>query len=235
MNIAAGDASNTPQDLLAEEAILQRLPLSGQASEGVHRQSRLVKVRAPASAIPWILASARVHQNIEWVRSWVVKVNPDAAAAFDFEWMNAKRVAQRKQGQKGHRPVQNKDACAWVFRLKRWRMTDRSWVKLGSSASRTASSEIAVIDDQRRAKAELLLVMLTAMGHYCRGRTAISPGCCVFSSFLLRGVQRLAPPMTVVLHLTAQEMRIWRGPMTDDTCPWRAAGVLHIEMEQPPP
>ena len=45
-------------------------------------------------------------------------------------------------------------------------MTDWSWVKMGSSASREASSEIAVIDDQREAKAELLLVMLTALGFY---------------------------------------------------------------------
>ena len=116
MKIAAGDVSNIPEDLLAEEAIIQRIPLSGQASEGVHRQSRLVNVRAPTSAIPRILASAWVHQIIEWVRSWVENDNPAVASAFDFEWMNAKRIAQLKQGQKGHRPVQNKctDVCAWV-------------------------------------------------------------------------------------------------------------------------
>ena len=62
VKIAGGDVSNVPQALLAEEAIMQRIPLSSHASEGVHRHSRLVKVRAPASAIPWILASARVHQ-----------------------------------------------------------------------------------------------------------------------------------------------------------------------------
>ena len=45
-------------------------------------------------------------------------------------------------------------------------MTDWSWVKLGSSASRTDSSEMAVIDGQRRAKAELLLLMLTAMSNF---------------------------------------------------------------------
>ena len=71
VKIAAGNVSNVPQDLLAEEAIMQRIPLSSQASEGVHHQSRLNKVRAPASAIPWIPASARMHQNIEWARSWV--------------------------------------------------------------------------------------------------------------------------------------------------------------------
>ena len=86
---------------------MQRIPLCGQASEGVHRQSRLVNVRAPTSAIPRILAAAWVHQIIEWVRSWVENDNPVVAAAFDFEWMNAKRIAQLKQGQKGHRPVQN--------------------------------------------------------------------------------------------------------------------------------
>ena len=122
VKIAAGDVSNIPQDLLAEEAIMQRLLLSSQASEGVHRQSMLVKVSAPAPAKPWILASARVDQNIEWVRSWVENENPDAAAAFDFEWMNAKRTAQLGQGQNWYRPVQNKwtDVCAWVYRLKRW-------------------------------------------------------------------------------------------------------------------
>ena len=71
VKIAAGDVSNIPQDLLAEVAIMQRVPLSSQAFEGVHRQSRLVKVRAPASAILWIPASARVHQTIEWAMSWV--------------------------------------------------------------------------------------------------------------------------------------------------------------------
>ena len=113
VKIAAGDTSNIPQGLLAAEAIMQRIPLSSRASEGVHRQSRLVKVRAPASAIPWILASARVHQNIEWVRSWMETESPDAAVAFVFERMNAKRIAQLGQGQKGHRPVQNKwtDVC----------------------------------------------------------------------------------------------------------------------------
>ena len=101
---------------------MQRIPLPSQASEGVHRQSRLVEVRAPASAIPWIQGSARVHHNIEWVRSLVENENPDSPAAFDVEWMNAKRIAQLRQGQKGHRPVQNKskDVCAWVYRLKRW-------------------------------------------------------------------------------------------------------------------
>ena len=93
MGIAAGDASEVSQDLPAEEAIMQRIPLSSQAAEGAHRQTRLVKVRAPASAIPWILASVRVHQNIEWARSWVENENPDAAATFHFECMNAKRVA----------------------------------------------------------------------------------------------------------------------------------------------
>ena len=45
VKIAAGDVSNIPQDLLVEEAIMQRIPLFSQASEGVHPQSRLVKVR----------------------------------------------------------------------------------------------------------------------------------------------------------------------------------------------
>ena len=55
-------------------------------------------------------------------------------------------------------------------------MTDRSWVKLGSSASRAASREIAVIDDQRKEKAELLLVMLTAIGYYsCRRENSDQP------------------------------------------------------------
>ena len=45
-------------------------------------------------------------------------------------------------------------------------MIDWSLVKLGSSASLTASSEIAVIDDQNMAKAEMFVTMLTAMG-YC--------------------------------------------------------------------
>ena len=54
VKIAAGDASSVPQDLLAQEAVMQRISLSSQASEGVHRQTRLVRVRAPASAIPWI-------------------------------------------------------------------------------------------------------------------------------------------------------------------------------------
>ena len=99
VKIAAGNVSKKAQDLLAEEAIVQRIPLSSQASEGVHRQSRLIKVRVPASAIPWILASARVHQNIEWFWSWVENENPDATAAFGFEWMNAKRIAQLRQGQ----------------------------------------------------------------------------------------------------------------------------------------
>ena len=38
VKIAAGDVSNIPQDLLAEEVIMQRIPLSIQASEGVHPQ-----------------------------------------------------------------------------------------------------------------------------------------------------------------------------------------------------
>ena len=75
VKIAAGDVFNIPQDLLAEEAIVHRIPLSSQASEGVHRQSRLVKVRALASAVPWIPASARVHQNIERVRPGVENEN----------------------------------------------------------------------------------------------------------------------------------------------------------------
>ena len=139
VKIAAGDVSNIPQDLLAEEAVVQRIPLSRQASEGVHRQSRLVNVSAPTSATPWIPVSARMHQNIEWARSWVENENPDAAAAFDFEWMNAKRIAQLRQGQRGHRPVQNKltDVCNWVCRLKRWRI-----LLLARPAGRSRSSMI---------------------------------------------------------------------------------------------
>ena len=89
VKIAAGDVSNIPQDLLDEEAIIQRIPMSSQESEGVHRQSRLVRMRAPA--VPWIPASARVHQNIEWVRSWAEKRIQMRAAAFDFEWKNKDR------------------------------------------------------------------------------------------------------------------------------------------------
>ena len=39
-------------------------------------------------------------------------------------------------------------------------------MKLVSSASRAASSAMAVVDDRRKAKAELLLVMFTAMDCY---------------------------------------------------------------------
>ena len=181
-------------------------------------------MHAPASAIPWILASARVHQNIEWVRSWVENENPDAAAAFDFEWMKAKRIAQLRQEQNGHRPVQNKwtDVCAWVYRLKLWRLTDWSWVKLGSSASRAASTEIAVIDDQRKAKAELLPVVLTATGYFSlplenSDQPLVFQVARVSSAPLkvLRGVQWPAPSKTVGLHLAAQVVRIWRGSVTD--------------------
>ena len=85
------------------------------------------------------MASARVHQNMEWVRSWVENENPDAAA-FDFEWMiAAKRIARTFAL-----------GCTYLF--QRWRMTDWSWAKLGSYASRTASSEIGVIEDQQKAK-----------------------------------------------------------------------------------
>ena len=148
VKIAAGDVSKVPQDLVAKEAIMQRVPLSSQASEGGHRQTRLVKVRAPASAIPWILASAREHQNIERVRSWAENENPDAAAAFDFEWMNAKRIAQLRHSQKKkYRPVLSTwtDVCAWMCRLQRWRLTDWSWVILGTSASRSDRRSCSVI------------------------------------------------------------------------------------------
>ena len=123
VKIAAGDVSNIPQDLLADEAI--------NASQSARTH------------ICDILDSCfRVGAPVEWVRSWVENKNPDAAEAFDFEWMNAKRIAQHSQGQKGHRPVVNKrtDVCARVYRLKRWGMSDGSWVKLGCSSSRTVSS-----------------------------------------------------------------------------------------------
>ena len=75
VKIAAGDVSNIPHDVLAVEAIMQRILLSSQASEGVHRQTGLVKVRAPAPALLWISASALVHQNIECVRFRVENEN----------------------------------------------------------------------------------------------------------------------------------------------------------------
>ena len=94
-------------------------------------------------------------------------------------------------------------------------MTDGSWVKLGSSASRTASSEIAVIDDQRRAKSELVLVMLTAMSYNSlpqenSDQPLVFQVTRVSSALLmaLRGVQWPAPSSTVGLHLTAQVIRI---------------------------
>ena len=111
-------------------------------------------------------------------------------------------------------PMQNKwtDVCAWVYRLKRWGITDWSWVELGSSASRTASSEIAVIDDQRNAQAQLLLVILTAAGYCLPQENSDQP--MVFKVTrvssaplkVLRGVQWAAPLKTVGLHLTAQVM-----------------------------
>ena len=63
VKIADGGVPDIPQDSFAEEAIMLRIPLSCQASEGAHRQSRLVKVRALASSIAWILASARVPEH----------------------------------------------------------------------------------------------------------------------------------------------------------------------------
>ena len=66
VKIAAGDVSNIPQDWNAQEAIMQRIPLSSQASEGVHRETRLVKVRPPASAIPWILATSAEIVDVRW-------------------------------------------------------------------------------------------------------------------------------------------------------------------------
>ena len=166
--------------------------------------------------------------------------NPDAAAAFDFVLINAKRIAQLRQGQKGHLPVQNKwtDVCAWVYRLKRWGMTDWSWVKLGFSASRAAGSEIAVDNDQRKAKAELLLVMLTAVGYYSlpqenSDQPLVFQKTRVSSAPLkvLRGVQVPAPPKTVGLHLKAQVMRSWRGSATDGNitiCP--QADATHMDL-----
>ena len=83
-------------------------------------------------------------------------------------------------------------------------------VKLCFSASRAASSEIAVIDDQRRAKTGLLLVMLTAVGYHSlpqenSDHPLVFQVTRVSSAPLkvLRGVQWPAPPKTVGLHLTA--------------------------------
>ena len=81
-------------------------------------------------------------------------------------------------------------------------------------ASRAASSEITVIGDQCKAKAELLLVMLTAVPQ----ENSVQPlvfQVTVFSVPLkvLCGVQ-WPVPKTVGLHLTAQVMRIRRGSVT---------------------
>ena len=67
---------------------MQRIPLSSQASEGVNRQTRLVRVRAHLGfKLP--RGCTRVHKNIERARSQAENENPEAA--FDFEWMEAKR------------------------------------------------------------------------------------------------------------------------------------------------
>ena len=117
-------------------------------------------------------------------------------------------------------------------------MTDWSWVKLGSLASRAASRDIAVIDYQRKVKAELLLVMLTAVV-YCSLPQENSDQPLVFqvtrvSSValnVLRGVQRFAPPKTVGLHWTAQVMRIWRGSVTDSNITtFPEADATHMDL-----
>ena len=78
-----------------------------------------------------------------------------------------------------------------------------------SSASRAASSEIAVIDDHRKAKTELLLVMLTGMSYYSLPQEN-SDQPLVFqvtrvSSAPLKVSRRAwpAPPKTVGLHLSS--------------------------------
>ena len=83
------------------------------------------------------------------------KENPDTAVAFDFEWINAKRVAQLTDGKEAHRQVVNKwtDVRAWVCLLQRWKRTDWSLVRLGSSASGTrpaARPRLSMIRNKRR-------------------------------------------------------------------------------------
>ena len=134
------------------------IPLSSQASEGVHRQSSLVKVRAPAS---WILASARVHQNIEGVRCWVENENPAAAAAFDFEWMNAKRIAQFRQGQNGHRPVQNK----WTLEALGNDRLVLGEIGLARPAKRSRSSVIKLLKHRCRPSQQLMTLVAPETNH----------------------------------------------------------------------
>ena len=161
-----------------------------------------------ASATPWILASTRVHQKID-----------------------AKRIAQLRRGQK-RAPTSGEwtDICAWVHRLKRWGMTDLSSVKLGSSASHTASSEIAVVNGQKK---RLTSMSCHSLSQEKSDQPLVFSVTRVSSALLmvLRGVQCLAPSKTVGLHQTSQVMRIWRGPLTDGNITvFPEAGATHMDL-----
>ena len=216
--VAGGNVTEIRQGLLDEERVMRRIPLSSQHGEGVHRQSRLVKIRSPSSGMPWVLATARVEQNIAWVKTWVENENPDAAAAFDFEWVNAKRIAQHRRGKRAFRPVWNKwsTVCDWVYRLKQWGRIDWSPLRVGRPAAMAAhDGEPGTIVDQRCAQAELLQQMLKQGSYYSlplenQEEPLIFQVARISSAPLkvLRGIQYPGPPKTLGLHLVVQMLRV---------------------------
>ena len=94
--IAGGDVSDIPQALVDEEAAWKKMPLSSSRAEGYHRTTRLVKIKGARSRMPWIMASARVDQDLDFMD--VVEDTDAGMECFRAEFSSFAHILQTRPG-----------------------------------------------------------------------------------------------------------------------------------------
>ena len=106
--------------------------LCSDPAEGLHRDTRLSKIRAPFAKAPWILSTTRLPQIVPCVNSWLE--TPEGAAVFTYEYQHFTRILQvRPSHQYQRKKCGAKETVARVYRLHDHRYTD--WSFLGDEAN----------------------------------------------------------------------------------------------------
>lgn len=79
---------------LAEIMALTNSPIDESAAEGYHRQTTLVKTRAAAATLPWVIANARFDQNLQRIETFIHQHGGLGKKIVCFEWLRCKRLLQ---------------------------------------------------------------------------------------------------------------------------------------------
>jgi len=151
--LADGDSSSVDELFRSEVLVFQRIPLCTDVAEGYHRGAKLTSTRAPSTKMPFLFASARLAQNLEFVLRRCQE--PGGVDEFRREYTQWKRILQTSaRKRQRNKKIKPRDALAVIYRLGDHARVD--WSSLGMAHDQLDFLERARLEDIKKIQVEYI-------------------------------------------------------------------------------